>query len=825
MVHDKKLLRLIRVIPTVLITVFALLAIFIVVNHNKAQLSSDIYTLEQDFINSEKESIKTQVKQITQQIIYEKDSTVETLKTTINNQIQQAHAIATTIYNNNKNKPEAEVRKLITDALRSIRFNDGRGYFFIYSTAGTSIMHPILPHMEGSSKANLQDIRGNYIVRDLAQLAKKHGEAFYHWWFVKPDDKTKEYEKIGFGKYFAPYDWFIGTGDYIVDVESDIKQRLIKRIRNIRFGENGYIFLLDYQGKILAHYSKELLGKNVDRIANAKGAETLQRIIKAAQQGESYIRYTSPLMPSTGKPAEKLSFVVGLADWQWVIGTGFYISETQEYLAKRSKLIEEHHKQELYTLLGLSSVVTLFIIILSLLLTKYLARRFTLYEDKINADFTELNNIRVESQYQALHDSLTKLPNRVMLNEQIKQGIALSEKSNLQLALMFVDLDDFKKINDLHGHSVGDSLLAVLGEKFPKILSQHDSVARFGGDEFIFCFPLIESDKVAKEKVKAIQALFKQEFVIQGKSIYSTCSVGVAMYPNDGIVAEDLISKADIVLYKSKSLQKGRSLFFNQQIDKQVKRDFLIESELRLALIEQELSLNYQPQICVKTSEIASVEALVRWNNKALGPVSPDEFIQTAEDIGMIFEIGCFVIEQAISDIKQFNINSTSEIQLSINISPKQLIEPEFLPHLSKTITSLDFNASLITLEITENILISDLNKIQPILTGLRTLGIKLSLDDFGTGYSSLRYLGNLPLNEIKIDRSFIDKVLVNNQTESLVKTIIAIGQFYDLTTVAEGVETKEQFDLLRSYQCDLIQGYYFDKPIPVAALNDKYIN
>jgi len=822
-VHDKKLLQLIKIIPPITVIAFAILSILVVLNHNKTLLASDILSLKQSFIASEKEMVKIQVSQLIQQITYEKNSTEKTLKNNIKDQVYQAHSIATNIYQNNKHKPENEVTKLITDALRYIRFNDGRGYFFIYKTDGLSVMHPVLPKMEGTFKGNFQDSRGKYIVRDLGQLAKEKGEAFYHWWFVKPNNKKREFEKIGFGKHFAPYNWFIGTGEYVVDVENDIKKRLIQRISNITYGLNGFIFLLDYQGNVISHFRKDYQGTNLNYNTDKNITEVGNRFIEIAKQGGGYLSHLSPLMPSTGKPAEKISYIGGFPEWDWVIGTGFYKAETENYLAKREQIIAQQNKTQLLNLLGLSFFVTLFFVVLSLLLTKYLTRRFSLYESKINDDFEELNKVKLQLQYQALHDSLTKLPNRVLLDEQISQGIQLSKESSKSLAVMFVDLDDFKKINDLHGHSVGDKLLEVLGNEFNKIINDHDSVARFGGDEFIFCFPLISSSQDAQQKVKIIQQIFNQEFIIKGKSIRSSCSIGVAMYPDDADVTEDLISKADIVLYKSKSVQKGRSLFFNETINKQVKRDFLIESELRMALSENELSVFYQPQISVETGMIQGVEALARWNNKILGSVSPNEFIKLAEDIGIISDIGNFVIEKALKDIKQFNFSNAHELQLSINISPKQLMEPNFAEYTLDVLKKIAFNPHLVTLEVTENVLISDLNKVTPVLHQLRNYGFKLSLDDFGTGYSSLNYLGNLPMNEIKIDRSFIEKLLVNKQSESLVKTIIAIGQFYDLSVVAEGVETKDQYERLALYNCDLIQGYYFDRPLPLSELIEKH--
>ena len=816
MTHDLKILRLIKIIPPIIVIIFATLVNVIIISNNQATLKADIKTLRQDFIKTEKELVKFQVKQLVQQIHYEKNSTITLLKKDIKARVYQAHRIATTIYEANKHKPEVQVTKLITDALRSIRFNQGRGYYFIYKTNGLNVMHSTLPVIEGTSKWDYQDIKGNYVVRDMGQLAKSKGEGFSRWWFEKPQNKNKDFEKIGFSKHFSPYDWFIGTGEYVIDVENDIKQRLLQRISNISYGTNRYIFVIDYQGNYLSHNPKDLKRYN-------NSLAVIQNIVFVAKQGEDYLHYTSSEMPSIAQPTDKISYIVGLPDWEWAIGSGVYISDIENYLTTREKAISQQHQDQFSEILWLSLFVTLFFVTLSLFLANYLGRRFALYENQISTDFSELNKVKEQLQYQALHDSLTKLPNRILLDIKIEQGIVLSNKNNKKLAIMFVDLDDFKKINDLYGHSVGDELLATLGTIFNQMLSAGDSVARFGGDEFIFCFPELENLADAERKAKHISEIFKQHFVINGKSIYSSCSIGVAMYPDDGHVAEQLISKADIVLYKSKLQQKGHFLFFNDTINTQVQRDLLLESELHLAIANNELDVLYQPQIDAATGQIYGVEALVRWYNPKLGHVSPVEFIQVAEDVGIINDIGNFVIKKSLQDILQFNNRSNTQLHLSINISPKQLMEPDFVSNVINLTNEMAVENRLITLEITENVLINDVAKVLAVLQSIRNSGMKLSLDDFGTGYSSLSYLSNLPIDEIKIDRSFIDKLLTNDQSESLVKTIIAIGQFCDLTVIAEGVETKEQYDHLRHYRCDLVQGYYFDRPLSLAALISSY--
>jgi signal transduction histidine kinase len=407
-IHDDKLLRLIKIIPPIIVTAFACLTILIVISHNKGQLNTDIQSLQKNFVASEKELIKAQVEQLIQQISYERNSTETLLKNNIKEHIYQAHSIATNIYKNNKNKSEKEVTKLISDALRKVRFNEGRGYFFIYKTNGLSVMHPVIPKIEGTSMAGFQDLRGKYIVRDLGELAKINGEGFYHWWFVKPDNKEQEFEKIGFGKHFAPYDWFIGTGEYLIDVENDIKQRMVRRISNMKFGKNGYVFVLDYQGNVISHYRKDYEGTNLNNNVDLNVVKSGQKVIELAKQGGGYLNYLSPIMPSTGKSALKISYISDFPQWNWIIGTGFYKSETDLYLAKREQNIAEQNRNQLLRLLGLSLIVTISFISFSLFLTKYLTHRFTIYRDKINATQQQLE-LRVQQRTNELSNTLETL--------------------------------------------------------------------------------------------------------------------------------------------------------------------------------------------------------------------------------------------------------------------------------------------------------------------------------------------------------------------------------------------------------------------------------
>ncbi|WP_375749514.1 cache domain-containing protein [Vibrio sp. HN007] len=809
---DKKLLRLITYVPAFIVATFTSLWVVLTVNDAIKNSQQELIALESDFKQRQEAELIHQVNYVSQQIKFAREQTEEQLETTIKERIYEAHIIATRLYESNKHLPEAEVTRLITDALRDIRFNQGRGYFFIYKSNGLNVMHPLLPRVEGTSLWNFKDVRGSYIVREMGEQVKTKGEAFYRWWFVKPDNKNKEFEKVGFGKYFEPYDWFIGTGDYVVDVENDIKQTVLKWLKNLRFGEHGYVFVLDKDGTILSHIEQDKIGLNGHDV-NPEG------VPKILQTDGGFIGYKASYAPPTIDDHAKVSYVVQDKNWGWAIGAGHYDKVSYQYLQQRREQaqLEQQSTVQQITIIGI--LTTLVVALFSFALGRMIAKRFKRFQSRISHDFDSLQTTKDKLEYLAQHDELTGLPNRSLLHGHIMDGISFSRQNYTQLAVMFVDLDDFKKVNDLYGHSAGDKLLSEIGKKFETIMEKHDFVARFGGDEFIFCFSNLANLDDARAKVEQIKEVFKRQFVIDGKVMFASCSIGVSMYPSDGDEPEDLISKADIVLYKSKARQKGDVLFFDSSINQQVQYDFLLERELRGAIERGELYVTYQPQIDSKSGELHGVEALLRWHSPSIGHVSPLEFISLAEEIGLINELGMFVIERACQEMCEL----PDDLVISINISPMQLTKETFIPHLQETVDKYGISSHRVTLEITENVLINELPVVSPIISELKSLGFTISLDDFGTGYSSLSYLSNLPLDELKIDRVFVDNMLNSEQSDSLVKAILAIAKSSEMRVVAEGVETQMQKDVLVKYGCDLLQGYYFERPISAAILKEKY--
>lgn len=817
---DKKLLNLITYAPATIVGVFFLIWSVLFVADALLSSKQELIAFQQDYQQKQNTILTKQVEYVAQQVKFAREQAKQQLEDSIQDRVREAHKIATSLYESNKNLPENQVTRLITDALRVVRFNEERGYFFVYKMNGTAVMHPLIPKIEGKSLWNFKDARGNYIVREMSQNVKRDGEAFYRWWFVKPDDKKTQFEKIGFGKFFAPYDWYIGTGEYVVDVENDIKKHVLKWIKDLEVGEFGYVLVLDADGTILSHKNPDLIGKNALTLSGDSQLNGAKALLDANNE---FVQYTDVDKPDNVTSSTKTSYVIKEPSWNWSISAGIYDEETLRHIAERQHKMEEQQRSSVIKMIVIGTVTTFIVALCSFALSKVLAKRFTRFQTRINSNFHQLQDTKDKLEHIARHDELTGLPNRSLLHEQICHGVEMSEKNGQLLAVMFVDLDDFKKVNDLHGHTAGDLLLSEIGSKFESFLKPGEFVARFGGDEFIFCFPCLNSITEAQSKVEHIRNAFNYPFKFEGKILHTSCSIGVSMFPADGHEPEDLISKADIVLYKSKARQKGDAMFYDSAINQQVQHDFLLEHELRHAIERGELSIAYQPQIEAVTGRFYGVEALIRWHNPQLGRVSPFEFISLAEEIGLIDKLGEFVLDKACDDIGRRFPSSDSNLKLSVNISPKQLMSDNFVTQLQSIVSRHNLPSHRITLEITENVLINDLPAVTPIITRLKALGYSISLDDFGTGYSSLSYLNTLSLDELKIERSFIDKMLSSEQSNSLVKAILAIAKSSGMTVVAEGVETETQQQVLIDYGCDYLQGYFIERPIPIDKLAEKY--
>ena len=419
-----------------------------------------------------------------------------------------------------------------------------------------------------------------------------------------------------------------------------------------------------------------------------------------------------------------------------------------------------------------------------------------------------------EMMHSAEHDFLTGLPNRLLLNDRVTQAISLAQRHNYQVAVLFLDLDGFKHINDSLGHAIGDKLLQSVATRLVDCVRSPDTVSRQGGDEFVVLIPeLAHAEDAAIAARRMIQSV-AQSHLADHHDLYITTSIGVSVYPDDGPDAETLIKNADMAMYQAKENGRQSYQFFKPAMNVRAVERQSLEENLRRALERNELALHYQPMINLKTGRITGAEALIRWLHPTRGAISPGQFIPIAEDCGLILPIGAWVLREACTQAQAW-FTAGLPSTMAVNVSAMQFQSEGFLEHLSETLRETGFSASSLELEVTESVLMKRAEFTAPVLQSLREMGIQVSIDDFGTGYSSLSYLRKFPLDALKIDQSFVRQISTTPDETTIVRAIISMAQSLKLRVIAEGVETEAELAFLRAHQCEAAQGYYFSRPIP----------
>lgn len=439
----------------------------------------------------------------------------------------------------------------------------------------------------------------------------------------------------------------------------------------------------------------------------------------------------------------------------------------------------------------------------------------------VSRDITNVKERELTIIHMAYHDFLTNLPNRNFFMDKLENALLSANLNNSKVAVIFLDLDNFKKINDTIGHSIGDKLLVQVAERIASCVRTCDIIARLGGDEFSILIENVENSNQIMPLIEKINAVFQKPFNINNNSMNLTASIGISLYPDDGQTVENILTNADMAMYKSKDLGKDTYMFYNANMKEEFIRRVKIENMIPIALKNNEFILYYQPQYETKTSKLRGFEALIRWNSPELGFLSPLEFIPIAEESGLIVQVGEWVLKNALQMGRKIREIYGAQIVMSVNISPIQLKQKNFINLVLEVISESGINPELLELEVTESVLIDSYENSIEILNELRKIGISIALDDFGTGYSSLSYLKKLPINLLKIDKCFIDEIETTDREGTFIETIVSLAHKLNIQTVAEGVENERQFKYLEKAQCDIIQGYYFSKPVPENMIED----
>ena len=457
-------------------------------------------------------------------------------------------------------------------------------------------------------------------------------------------------------------------------------------------------------------------------------------------------------------------------------------------------------------------------------ITKQKNDQLKIEEDRkhLQATLNELQNKNALLDYQAHHDALTGLPNRTLYHDRIDQAIQKAKRTGKKFALFFIDLDHFKEVNDSLGHETGDKLLIESSKRLQSCLRAEDTLARLGGDEFTVLIEDIKKLQDISHIAQHILDAFHHPFSFSGHDIYLSCSIGITLYPDDGVVATDLLKYADNAMYKAKEEGRDNFQFYKKEMTDLVFERMVLESNLRQAIVNNEFTLYYQPQYDALTRNIIGMEALIRWKHPALGLVPPSKFIPLAEESSLIIEIDNWVMKSAMKEVKAWYDKGLNPGILSLNLAIKQLESPTFVERLKQTIQETEFNPAWLKLEVLERDVMKNPQESIEKLKLIHSIGIQLSIDDFGTGQSSLTYLKRFPLDQLKIDQSFVHDIHQDEEDDAIVLGIIALAQALKLDIIAEGVETKEQLDFLVQHNCTHIQGYYFSKPLNAAALENR---
>ena len=589
-----------------------------------------------------------------------------------------------------------------------------------------------------------------------------------------------------------------------------------KVLSKMRWDKKGYIFVFDYHGNTLYHpnhYYMTINRWNFER----HGVKVIRLLILSALKHPktgTYVKYLA--YNPGGKPMEKISYVKIYEPLKIVIGNGVYLN----YLNKKLLNSKTEYKNLVMNILTEMILIVIIVLIIVLLIVYFISK-------KVNELFNEYISV-LEEQKQKLFikahtDTLIGLYNREFLKIELKRFLSELKYNNKKLALIFIDIDYFKEINDSHGHDMGDFILKKVAKKLEESVRDIDLVVRFGGDEFIVVLNQINTIDEITSFVNRIINKLKEKIIIEGKKYNITASVGISVAPNDTMDKNTLIKYADTAMYEAKKAGKDRFRFYKPEMGEKAQKRLEIRNSLFEALKNDEFVIYFQPQID-KNDKLVGMETLIRWNSPKKGIIFPDDFIPIAIEMRIIDNIDLWVIEHAIIQYNKWLQKGYHPGVLSCNLTIYQLEKGNFYETIMGIIRKHNFDVSKLALEITEEGIMKNPEKSINMLKKLSKSGIKINIDDFGTGYSSLAYLKKLPLSKLKIDKIFIQNIPANKDDIVIIKTIINLAKNLNLKIIAEGVETKEQRDFVFSEGVDYIQGYYYSKPIPADEFEEKFL-
>lgn len=869
--------------------------------------------------------------------------TEEVLRRNIVEQVDAAVQMAQAIHTREAGRiPPEQVKQLIVEALRPVRFFNGRGYIFIDTMQGDFVLLPIAPEYEGRAGIDNRDDSGAYIMRGLINAASlPEGGGFFHYRWYHPNTPGRMAQKVAYVRRFVPYDWLIGTGDYLLEWEEQQKSEAMQRLRALRFGATGTVGLIDIQGRsLLSPNDLSIEGMLPEQMPEIQ-RRALQKLRAKAQEGGGFVEYDWPRPGAqSGAPlGRKTALVSTYAPWGWVLVTSIFNDELEAALAAEKQAHAQDASQQRLEL-ALVVLGSLALGMLgSLVFSRWSRRLFARYHRQLQraqenlriaaiafesqegilvtdaqgvilrvnraftritgysaeeavgqtpkllksgrhgpdfytsmhtslatagmwsgeiwnrrkdgvifpewltitavrdeggqvthyvstlTDITQRKEAEAEIRHLAFHDLLTGLPNRRLLIDRLQHALLSSRRTCCHGALMFIDLDNFKLVNDSMGHEQGDVLLQEMGQRLVAAVREGDTVARLGGDEFVVVLEGLDAQALnaaaeAEAQAKKILNALARPVVLAGQELQCTGSIGVVLFMGLQVGVQDLMQRADLAMYQAKDDGRNTVRFFDPQMQASVMQRIALEKELRTALQDNQLRLFHQPQVDLQ-GRMVGTEGLLRWQHPQRGVVGPGEFIALAEDTGLILPLGQWVLQAACEQLAQWRDDPRYQhLTVSINVSGRQLQQEDFVDQVRDVLQRTGAPPERLKLELTESLLLDNPQDAVRKMAALQALGVRFALDDFGTGYSSLAYLRQLPLSQLKIDRSFVHDLGSRDlRATAIVRTVVTMANNLGLDVIAEGVETSVQREELARNGCYAYQGYLFGQPVPVEQL------
>ena len=723
--------------------------------------------------------------------------------------------------------PRERAQALAAEALLGMRYGpEGKDYFWIHTLSGRMIMHPYRPDLEGRDFTANPDATVKPLFDRFSDLVRAHGEGnvVYQWQWM--DDPGRLADKMSHVKGFAPWGWVVGSGTYLDDLRRQIDRFEDKFLSTV-------VFVLLAVGLLTAWLARVAL-------ASRRRSEHMQ------QARESLIR---ALAESEERYRTVADFTFDWEVWQGSGGEIIYCSPAceritgfpQEKFFEDPKLIEKLvHPDDLDAYRACMAEETLqegvpadFRIVrksgavawVSQVCRKVqglggrpLGLRLSLRE------ITERKRMEEQLRYQAFHDPLTGLANRTLCLDRIRQAMERAKRrDDYYFAVVFTDLDRFKVINDSLGHRFGDMALVETARRLVHCVRSLDTVSRFGGDEFIMLLDELSSPREAIRIVKRIREDIQKPIHIEGHDIRVSGSFGILLSPTSFTRPEELLQNANIAMHRAKQAGRNRIKVFNRRMLEQAVGLMLLESDLRRAIERSEFFLEYQPILCLQGQGLLGFEALVRWMHPRKGLIGPDVFIPVAEETGLILDLGEWVLRHALGALAGWRAESKAaeDLVLAVNISGKQFAQHDLAERVARILAETKVPANRLKLEITESSIMENPEAGLSILTRLKKLGVLFSIDDFGTGYSSLAQLQRLPVDTLKVDRTFVTRMGTAEENMEIIKAVIALAHSLGLDVVAEGVENESQIQPLHDLSCECVQGFYYSRPLPAQAARD----